>query len=208
MDALGRLYRSLVWRSYHRWPLVASELRRWWLRVRHPHVDFRFEGPVYLGPGFSLHAPDPCTFAVGPGVEFRRGFRCELSQGAEFRVGAGSVFAYNTIVQCSTTIAVGARCAFGQAAMLVDGSHRFRDLDRPMLAQGYDFRPLCIGDDVMVSAKCTVIADLGDRAFVAANSVVTQPVPAFCLAAGVPATIRDYFGPPGGEPDELVAAAP
>jgi len=24
----------------------------------------------------------------------------------------------------------------------------------------------------------------------------------------VPATIRDYFGPPGGEPDELVAAAP
>jgi len=84
----------------------------------------------------------------------------------------------------------------------------FRDLDRPMLAQGYDFRPLRIGDDVMVSAKCTVIADLGDRAFVAANSVVTQPVPAFCLAAGVPATIRDYFGPPGGEPDELVAAAP
>ena len=110
------------------------------------------------------------------------------------------MFAYNTIVQCSTTIAVGARCAFGQAAMLVDGSHRFRDLDRPMLAQGYDFRPLRIGDDVMVSAKCTVIAHLGDRAFVAANSVVTRPVPALCLAAGLPATVRDYSGRPAASP--------
>ena len=166
MTFLRRLHRSLVWRSYHRWPLLASEIRRWWVEFRNPHVEFRFDGPAYLGSGFSLHAPDPCTFAVGPGVELRRGFRCELSKGAQFSVGAGTVFTNTALVQCSTSIAVGARCAFGQATMLVDGNHRFRDLDRPMLAQGYDYRPLRIGDDVMVSTKCTIIADLGDRAFV------------------------------------------
>jgi acetyltransferase-like isoleucine patch superfamily enzyme len=88
--------------------------------------------------------------------------------------------------------------------MLVDGNHRFRDLDRPLLAPRYDFRPLRIGDDVMVSTKCTVIADLAERAFVDANSVVVRPIPAFCLAAGVPAKVRDYFGPAGKEPEELV----
>ena len=207
MDALRRLYRSLVWRSYHRWPLLASELRRWWLRCAAAHVDFRFEGPVYLGPGFSLHAPDPCTFAVGPGSSSGAGSAASCLRGAEFGRRRQRVRLQHDRAVLDHDRG-GRAFAFGQAAMLVDGSHRFRDLDRPMLAQGYDFRPLRIGDDVMVSAKCTVIADLGDRAFVAANSAVTRPVPAFCLAAGVPATVRDYFGPPGGEPDELAAAAP
>jgi acetyltransferase-like isoleucine patch superfamily enzyme len=206
VESLRKLHAALVWRSYHRWPLVASALRRRWLLLRHPHVEFRFDGPVYFGPGFSLHAPDPCTFAVGAGVEFRRGFRCELAHGARFSVGAGTVFTNTVLVQCSTSIDIGARCAFGQATMLVDGNHRFRDLDRPLLAQGYDFRPLHIGDDVMVSTKCTVIADLGERAFLGANSVVVRPIPAYCLAAGVPAKVRDYFGPPGKEPEELVGA--
>jgi acetyltransferase-like isoleucine patch superfamily enzyme len=205
VEALRRLHRALVWRSYHRWPLVASELRRRWLLLRHPHVDFRFEGPVYLGPGFSFHAPDPCTFVVGPGVEFRRGFRCELSKGARMSIGAGTVFTNTALVQCSTSIDIGQRSAFGQANMLVDGNHRFRDLDRPPLAQGYDFRPLRIGDDVLVTTKCTITADLGDRVFVGANSVVVKPIPAFCLAAGVPATVRDYYGPPGREPEEIAA---
>jgi acetyltransferase-like isoleucine patch superfamily enzyme len=205
VEALRRLHRGFVWRSYHRWPLLASAVRRRWVGFRNPHVDLRFDGPVYLGPGFSLHAPDPCTLHVGAGVEFRRGFRIELARGARVAIGAGTSFTSGVLVQCTTSIDIGARCAFAQGTLLVDGSHRFRDLDRPMLEQGYDFRPLRIGDDVMVSSNCTVISDLGDRAFVGANSVVTRPVPAFCLAAGVPATVRDYFGPPGREPEELVA---
>jgi acetyltransferase-like isoleucine patch superfamily enzyme len=81
--------------------------------------------------------------------------------------------------------------------MLVDGNHRFRDLTKPVLAQGYDFRPIRIGDDATISAKCTVIADVGERAFIGANSVVTRPVPPFTVAAGVPARVIDEFGPAG-----------
>ena len=44
--------------------------------------------------------------------------------------------------------------------------------------------------------KCTILADIGERALVAANSVVTRPVPAYCLAAGAPARTVEYFGPP------------
>ena len=50
---------------------------------------------------------------------------------------------------------------FGQSTIVVDGHHRFRDLDKPMLEQGYDFHAVRIEDDATVTTKCTIIADLG-----------------------------------------------
>ena len=71
--------------------------------------------------------------------------------------------------------------------MVVDGNHRFRDLDRPMLAQGYDLRPLTIEDDA------TVTHEVHDHrqpraaaAFIGANSVVTRDVPAVLRRRGCP----------------------
>jgi len=87
--------------------------------------------------------------------------------------------------------------------MVVDGNHRYREIDKPMLEQGYDFRPLTIGDDVTTTTKCTIINSIGTRAFIGANAVVTRPIPPYTVAVGVPAQVIDYFGPPGLEPDEL-----
>ena len=189
--------------GYYHGPRLMSWLRKRWVLLRHPHADIRFEGQVYLGPGFSLHIPREGSFVVGPGVEFRRGFRAEL-EGGRITIGAGSVFTYDVLMQCSTTIDVGERCMFGQATIVVDGNHRFRDLERPMLEQGYDFTPIHIGDDATITTKCTIMADVGERAFVGANAVVTRPVPPFTVAAGVPARPIEYFGPP----DREVSAAP
>lgn len=43
--------------------------------------------------------------------------------------------------------------------------------------------------------QCTIVADLGERAMVGANSVVLRPVPAFTVVGGVPARELEYFGP-------------
>jgi acetyltransferase-like isoleucine patch superfamily enzyme len=194
---MGRL-RRIAWRiAYVEGPRLASWLRRRWLQLCHPHAHIEFQGPVYLGPGFSVLIPDAGTLIVGPGVEFRRGFRAEIHGDGRLVIGAGSVFTYDVLVQCTTSIEIGERCIFAQASMLVDGSHRFRDVTKPVLAQGYDFRAIRIGDDATISAKCTVIADVGERAFIGANSVVTRPVPPFTVAAGVPARVIDEFGPAG-----------
>ena len=190
-------------------PMLMSWLRLRWLRWRHPHVDLRFAGPVYLGPGFSVHAPLGGALHVGPGVEFRRGFRAELGgPDACISIGEMTVFTYDVIIQCSSAITIGAHCMFGQATLVVDGNHQFRDLERPMLSQGYDLRPITLADHVTTTTKCTIIADIGTRTFVGANSVVTRPLPAYCVAAGAPARVLDYFGPPGGEPAELAATLP
>jgi acetyltransferase-like isoleucine patch superfamily enzyme len=185
-------------------PRLMSWLRKRWVLWRNPHAHIEFQGPVYLGPGFSLDARLGGTFIVGPAVEFRRGFRAELAHAdARITIGAGSVFTYDVILQCSSSIEIGEHCVFAHASTVVDGSHRFRDLDRRLLDQGYALRPIKIADHATISAKCTVIADVGERTFVGANAVVARPLPPFCVAVGVPAGVIEYFGPPDQVPPEL-----
>jgi acetyltransferase-like isoleucine patch superfamily enzyme len=192
-----------IWLGYERGPMLMSRLRQRWVIARHPLADIRFGRDVYLGPGFSLFIPENGSFIVGDGVEFRRGFRAEVSGQGRITVGSGTRFTYWVLLQCTTTIDIGERCMFGQATILLDGQHRFRDLSRPMLEQGYDFSPLRIEDDAVITTKCTIMADVGRRAFIGANSVVTKPIPAYTVAVGAPARPVDYFGPPGEEPEGL-----
>ena len=200
MPALDRL-RDLLWRAtYWRGPLLMSALRKRWVVLRHPHADIRFGRDVYLGPGFSLFIPFEGSFVVGDRVEFRRDFRAEVSGTGRVTIGNDSTFTYSVLVQCTTTMDIGERCQFGQSTILLDGQHRFRDITRPMLEQGYDFTALHIEDDAVITTKCTIMADVGARAFVGANSVVSRPVPPFTVAVGAPARPIEYFGPPGGEP--------
>jgi acetyltransferase-like isoleucine patch superfamily enzyme len=202
MGFLGRVYRGVVRRSGYVWgPLLASAIRKRWVRLRNPQADIRFGRYVYLGPGFSLHMPFGGTFIAGDGAEFRRGFRCEVEREGRVVIGPQSVFTYYVLIQCGRSIEIGARCMFGQSTMVVDGNHRFRDLTKPMLEQGYDYRPIRIADDAVVTTKCTIIADIGERAFIGANSVVSKPIPAFSLAVGAPARVLDYFGPPESDPE-------
>jgi acetyltransferase-like isoleucine patch superfamily enzyme len=196
-----------VWLGYRKGPMIMSELRKRWLLLRHPHADIRFEGPVYLGPGFSLHMPEGGTFIVGPGVEFRRRFRAEIGPNGKISIGAGCYLTYDVIITCDTSITIGERCGLGQNLYMTDGNHRYRDLSKPFLAQGYDYRPLVIEDDVQIFSKCTVTNSIGTRSIIGANSMVTKRVPPYCLAAGVPARVIDYFGPEGMEPDGFEASA-
>jgi acetyltransferase-like isoleucine patch superfamily enzyme len=197
----GPDWRKLPWKlRYEKGGRLISDARRLVVRATHQHCRVEFLGPVRLGPGFQLDIPDQGTLIVGAGVDFRRGFVCEISGEGRVVIGDGTVFTANALIQCTTSIDIGRGCVFGQSLMLVDGNHRFRDPTVPILAQGYDYRPIRIGDHAAIMAKCTVIADVGEHAFVGAHSVVTRPIPPFCLAVGAPARVVEYFGPPEQRP--------
>lgn len=190
--------RRLPWRlRYELAASAGSELRRLAVLATHRHCRVEFRGPVRLGPGFTLRIPDAGTLIVGHGVELRRGFVCEISGDGQVVIGDGCTFTYDTVIQCSTSIEIGRGSVFAQSVLLVDGNHRYGDAARSSLDQGYDYRPLRIGDRVMVMAKCTVFADVGDGTFVGANSVVSRPLPPHCLAVGAPARpVRHFDRPP------------
>jgi acetyltransferase-like isoleucine patch superfamily enzyme len=171
----------------------------------HCHVEF--QGPVRLGRGFTLDIPDQGEFIVGPGCDFRRGFVCEISGKGSVRIGEGTTFTSDALIQCTESIEIGEHCTFGQSTLIVDGTHRFRDHERHLLAQGYDFHPIRIENDVTVMGKCSIWADIGKAAVIAAHSIVTRPIPAYCLAMGAPARVVEYFGPPELRPPELAVEA-
>jgi acetyltransferase-like isoleucine patch superfamily enzyme len=197
-----RLSHWIVQVGYGYAPRLASWLRLRWVKLRNPRADISFGAGCRLGPGFSLHAPWGGTFRCGAGSEFRLGFRAELAgPDAVIEIGDDCVFTYYSLVQCAGTVSIGDRVMFGQSSMVVDGNHRFRDLTRPMQEQGYDLRPIRIEDDVTTTTKCTIVADIGTRAFVGANSVVSRDIPPYTVAVGAPATVVDYFGPAGMEPE-------
>ena len=177
-------------------PWLMSALRKRWVIWRNPHAHIEFQGPVYLGPRFSLHMPKGGTFIVAGGVDFRRGFRAELGPSARVEIGPACTFTHDVILSIDTTLKIGARCQIGQGCYIIDGNHRYRDLTIPFLDQGYDYRPIEIADDAVILSKVTVVNSIGHRSIVGANSVVTRPIPPYCVFGGVPAREISYFGPP------------
>jgi acetyltransferase-like isoleucine patch superfamily enzyme len=197
-----RCRREIVAVGYFRGPLLMSRLRQSWTVFRNPQADIRFGRHNLLGPGFSLYMPYGGTFVTGDRVEFRRNFRAELGPTARVEIGDEARFTYDVIIQCDTTISIGRRAILGQNTLVVDGNHRFRDLDVPPLEQGYDYRSIDIGEEALALSKCTIVNSIGKRAVIGANAVVTRPIPPYTLAFGIPAKPVDYFGPPDERPTD------
>lgn len=86
---------------------------------------------------------------------------------------------------------VGADCLVGDNVVVVDGRHQHHidRIDVPINAQGGCPRPVIIGDDCLIGAHSTVLADVGDHCVVAAGSVVVDPVPDYLIVAGNPARV-------------------
>jgi acetyltransferase-like isoleucine patch superfamily enzyme len=204
--AQGRLFWERLMRKvvYFWGPRLTSELRKRWVIFKNPHAEISFAGPCRLGPGFNLHMENGGRFVVGKYVDFRRGFLAEIGPDATVTIGDLCVFSYNSLIQCSTRIEIGDRAMFGQSSIVVDGNHRFRDISMPLGGQGYDYKSIKIANDATTLTKVTIVDSIGTKAVVGANSVVAKPIPPYCLAAGVPARVLDYFGPPELAPSEWV----
>lgn len=173
---------------------AASQLRKWRVLLTHRHAEVSFGAGVYLGPGFGLHIPGRGSFIAGPGVEFRSGFRAEIEGEGRITIGPRTSFTYDTVIQCTQEIRIGSDCGIGHSVTIVDGQHRFEDTSRPFGEQGYEWHPITIGDGCQVTSKATLLANVGDGAVVAANSVVTEEVPPYTVVAGVPAKVIKEFG--------------
>ena len=180
---------------------LASRWRRRALIATHGHVDLEIASGVRFGPRVEFWIPADATLRIGPGCEGRRDFFCEIAPGGRVEMAQGVVVTAAALLQISTSLTIGSRAVFGQSVMIADGNHRFRDHTRHLLDQGYDFRPIEIGDNAIVTSKCTILNSIGQGAIIGAGSVVTRPIPAYCLAYGAPARVVEYFGPEDQRPD-------
>jgi acetyltransferase-like isoleucine patch superfamily enzyme len=81
---------------------------------------------------------------------------------------------------------------FANGCFISDGSHRFDDPKLPVTWQGFSTKgPTRIGDNVWCGANVVITTGvtIGERCVIGANSVVTESIPPFSIAAGAPARV-------------------
>ena len=172
------------------------------------HVTFRHACKIHLGDGVVLD--DNCVVdAKGDGND---GIRLDAGvyvgrntivycKGGSIHCGERSSFSANCILFASNRLDVGAGTTVGSFSYFLSGGEYdpasplpFREQDG-MRTRG----PLSIGPDCWFGAHVTVLdaaQSVGERCTVGAGSVVTKPLPARCIAFGVPAHVVRTLGEP------------
>jgi acetyltransferase-like isoleucine patch superfamily enzyme len=111
---------------------------------------------------------------------------------ARVRIGAGTFLNLGVMVAAMELVEIGSHCMFANGCLVTDADHRFDDPDRPVPWQGFTSKgPTRVGDNVWCGAHVVITSGVtvGKRSVIGANSVVTEAIPPFSVAAGVPARV-------------------
>jgi acetyltransferase-like isoleucine patch superfamily enzyme len=111
---------------------------------------------------------------------------------ARVRIGAGTFLNLGVMVAAMELVEIGSHCMFANGCLITDADHRFDDPNRPVPWQGFTTKgPTRVGDNVWCGAHVVITSGVtvGERSVIGANSVVTEAIPPFSVAAGVPAKV-------------------
>tara|TARA_B100000989_G_scaffold228395_1_gene175410 strand:+ start:58 stop:693 length:636 start_codon:yes stop_codon:yes gene_type:complete len=113
----------------------------------------------------------------------------------EMIIGNGVSIGSDSHITCANRIIIGNNVLTGKRLLITDNAHgssnknilNIPPLKREIISKG----PVIIEDNVWIGEKVSIMPNLkiGKGAIIAANSVVTKNIPAYSVAAGVPAKI-------------------
>lgn len=106
----------------------------------------------------------------------------------------------NTVIQCMDRIEIGNHVNIGAGCIIMDSDFHSIDYrlrkDRDEDALFSSTAPITIEDYVFIGARSIILkgVHIGEGATIGAGSVVTNDIPAKCIAAGNPCRIIRYIG--------------
>ncbi len=174
------------WRWYERNSLPWNRLR---IHREFMHREAFVRWPVH---GNVLEAFREGRLEVGPQTLLEPGVWLTAPDRARIRIGGGTFLNLGVMVAAAELVEIGDHCMFANGCFVTDASHRFDDRHRPVPWQGFTSKgPTRIGDNVWCGAHVVITSGvtIGERCVIGANSVVTTDIPAFSIAAGVPAKV-------------------
>ncbi len=109
----------------------------------------------------------------------------------------------NCFTMIGGEVSIGNHVLISQFVNIWGRAHRFSRRDVPIWLQygkhgiddqGYDIKPITIGDGVWIGPHVTVFrgVSIGEGAVIGANSVVTKDIPEYAIAWGVPAIVHRF----------------
>jgi acetyltransferase-like isoleucine patch superfamily enzyme len=182
---LGWVVRHRAWTPYY----LKRYWRFAWFKLRHRQVIT--EGFVFLGKHLEIVArPGHGRIILGKWVHLGDETRLRAHEGT-LRIGDKVVFARDVTVNCYLDIEIGASTLIADWTYICDFDHKTEDLDLPIKDQGLVKSPVRIGPDCWLATKVTVTrgTDIGRGVVIGANSVARGNIPAYAVAAGLPAVV-------------------
>jgi acetyltransferase-like isoleucine patch superfamily enzyme len=194
---------------------LVSDARLWWQKWRwyernalpwnraRIHVEFARRRAFARWPlhGNVLEAFREGRLEVGEHTLLEPNVWLTAPDDARIRIGSGTFLNIGVMVAAVDLVEIGDHCMFANGCFVTDGSHRFDDSERPVPWQGFTSKgPTRIGDNVWCGANVVVTSGvtIGERCVIGANSVVTRDIPAFSIAAGIPARVLRPIDYPDG----------
>lgn len=111
-------------------------------------------------------------------------------------IGSGTSVAGGCVISAVRRVVLEEDVLIARNVYISDHSHRFTDVDRPVLAQGVDkIQPVLIKRGVWLGQNVVVCpgVTIGIGAVIGANSVVNHDVPDWSVAVGAPARVIKHF---------------
>jgi acetyltransferase-like isoleucine patch superfamily enzyme len=174
------------WRWYERNSLPWNRARvHWELMRREAFARWPVHGNV-------LEALREGRLEIGPNVLLEPGVWLTAPAPARITIGAGTFLNLGVMVAAAELVEIGEHCMLANGCFVTDADHRFDDPDKPVPWQGFTAKgPTRLGDNVWCGANVVITGGvtIGERCVIGANSVVTQDIPAFSVAAGAPARV-------------------
>jgi acetyltransferase-like isoleucine patch superfamily enzyme len=125
---------------------------------------------------------------IGENVLLYPDIHLETHGDARIELGDGLVISRGTHIVAVAGVSIGNGSMIGEYTSIRDANHT-RDPDRLIRDSGYSAKPIEIGQEVWLGRGVTVLGgvQIGDKATVGANAVVTRDVPEGVTVVGIPA---------------------
>ena len=112
-----------------------------------------------------------------------------INEPQNIKIGHNNFIGRNVHLIGHGYISIGNNCAIAADCKFISRNHLFSDRNITIYAQGYELKPINIGDDVWFGYNVIVLpgVTLGSGCVVAAGSIVTKSFPDYSIISGVPA---------------------
>lgn len=114
-----------------------------------------------------------------------------ICTGRNLGLGDDVDLALGVLITTDGGVSIGDRTLIGYHTQIISGNHVIPANKGRIFGSGHTKAPVSIGADVWIGAQCVILpgVTIGEGSVIAAGSVVTRDIPAFSIAAGVPAKV-------------------
>jgi acetyltransferase-like isoleucine patch superfamily enzyme len=138
---------------------------------------------------------------IGSGVFVGRNTILSCKNG-DIELGDRANIGFNCEVFSASRVVIGSDTLLAAYCYVVGGDHDFSDLSKPVLAGARSSKGVSIGAGVWMGSGAKILdgVTIGEHAIVGAQAVVRDEVPAYAIAAGVPAKLIGTRAPSPASP--------